>query len=131
MLGAHHDQGGQAFQLSRLLTPSRPVSQAWAVGQTLEDGSAPGVVAESDCVSLPGWSVCVKVCDPSELSCPLLGDEQRRGGVGAAPSVCGPEGRSAAGAPSGQCVWEVGIQLRSGGFGQLRPCSRRHLKGQE
>lgn len=48
-------------------------------------------MTESDCVSLPGWSVCVKVCDPSELSCPLLGDEQSRGGVGAAPSVCGPE----------------------------------------
>ena len=35
-------------------------------------------------MSLPGWSVGVKVCDPSELSCPLLGDEQCRGGVGAA-----------------------------------------------
>ena len=45
----------------------------------------------SDGVSLPGWSVGVKVCDPSELSCPLLGDEQCRGGVGAAPSVSGPE----------------------------------------
>lgn len=33
-------------------------------------------MTESDCVSLPGWSVCVKVCDPSELSAPLLGDEQ-------------------------------------------------------
>ena len=33
----------------------------------------------------------MKVCDPSELCCPLLGDEQHRGRVGAAPSVCGPE----------------------------------------
>lgn len=41
MSEAHHDQGEQAFQLSRFLTPSRPVSQAWAVGRALEDGSAP------------------------------------------------------------------------------------------
>lgn len=41
MSGARHDQGEQAFQLSRFLTPSRPVSQAWVVGRALEDGSAP------------------------------------------------------------------------------------------
>ena len=32
MSEARHDQGEQAFQLSRFLTHSRPVSQAWAVG---------------------------------------------------------------------------------------------------
>lgn len=35
-------------------------------------------------------AVCMKACDPSELSCPLLDDEQRWGWR-AAPSACGPE----------------------------------------
>lgn len=38
--GSHHDQGGQAFQLSRLVAPSRAAFQAWVVGRAWGMGSA-------------------------------------------------------------------------------------------